>query len=124
MSENIKNFTAEAAVPRHRIVKFGEQDGSIKLAEGVADNILGVTTEVGADEGERVDVVLSGLAEIEAGSTFSQGAFLVSDSEGKAIPCPSFIGSATIVAQALEAASALEIARVQLRISKFLESQA
>lgn len=81
----IKNFIAGAAIPRRRIVKFGANDQQVVLAVAAADASIGITTEIDADANERIDVVLSNLAEVAYGGNVGRGDPLTSDAQGRAI---------------------------------------
>ncbi|WP_019500836.1 DUF2190 family protein [Pseudanabaena sp. PCC 6802] len=81
-----KNFTAEGAIPRYRIFKFGSADGSVVLATAATDALIGVTGILGADAvGDRVDGYLNGLQKVEYGGTITRGALLTSDAQGRAV---------------------------------------
>jgi len=104
---NIRNFTAESVVEKYRIVKFGTADGTVAHAGTATDKMFGITTEVGAVEGERADVIYSGPALVETGGAFDKGDFLTSDSQGRAIKATPAAGTNCIViAQAFETVTA------------------
>jgi len=82
----IKNFTAQGAIPAYRIAKFGSADGTVVAAAAVSDLLMGVCARVPADaSGDRVDIVLSGIAEVEYGGNVTRGAKLTADASGKAV---------------------------------------
>jgi hypothetical protein len=81
----IKTFVAGAAITKRRIVKFGSSDDAVIQGAAATDSLIGVTTEVDSASGERVDVILSGAADVEFGGTIARGALLTSDSNGKAV---------------------------------------
>ncbi|MEC4750044.1 capsid cement protein [Methylomicrobium sp. Wu6] len=82
----IKNFTAQGAISAYRIAKFGSADGTVVAAAAVSDLLLGVATRVPADaSGDRVDIVLNGIAEVEYGGNVTRGAKLTADASGKAV---------------------------------------
>ena len=80
------SFEADAAIARRRIVKHDTTDDLVIQAAAAADKLLGVVdiAQAGAD-GERVDVVLVGVAEVEYGGTVARGDLLTSDADGKAV---------------------------------------
>lgn len=80
-----RNYVAEAAINPYRIVKFGTADGNVVQAAAAADALMGVCESVGPAIGERVDVVKSGIADVEFGGTVTRGAPLTSDSVGRAV---------------------------------------
>lgn len=81
----IKTFTAGAAIAARRIVTFdGTDDGEVIQAAAATGLLIGVS-DLSAASGERVDVVLSGVAVVEYGGNVTQGALLTADADGKAI---------------------------------------
>lgn len=83
--ELIHNFTAGGAIGAHRIVKFSSADTEVLQATAATESLIGVTTEVGSSSGERCDVILSGVAEVEYGGGVTRGARLTTDASGKAV---------------------------------------
>lgn len=80
-----RTYTAAAAIPRRRIVKF-TGDGIVGLATAATDDQIGVTTDVDADAaGDRVDVYRLGPVEIEVGGNIARGKDITSDGSGKAV---------------------------------------
>lgn len=81
----IKTFVAGAAVTKHRIVKFGSSDDAVIQGAAATDALIGVSTEVDSASGERVDVIMNGVANVEFGGTITRGAPVTSDANGKAV---------------------------------------
>lgn len=81
----IKNFKAEAAVSKFRIVKFGATDEAVVQAAAVGDAMFGVSLELDAAVGEPCDVALGGLADVVYGGAVTRGDLLTSDAAGKAV---------------------------------------
>lgn len=82
----IKNYTADATIGKYRIVKMGSADGNVAQAAAATDLLIGVTSRVTAEAaGDRVDVIRSGLAEVEYGGAVTRGAKLTADANGKAV---------------------------------------
>lgn len=81
-----KTFTAEAAVTRRRIVKFGATDGAVLLAAAATDKLVGVS-DMSADvpSGDRCEVRLSGISEVEFGGAVTRGDPITSDGVGRAV---------------------------------------
>lgn len=77
-------YDAGAAITKRRIVKLSADFTAIQAA-AATDAMFGVAAELDAVSGGRVDVHLSGVAEIEAGGTVTRGALLTSDANGKAV---------------------------------------
>jgi hypothetical protein len=81
----IKSKKAEGTIYPNRIVKHGSADGLIAQGAAATDALCGVSTEVGAEDGGVIDIVKSGIPEIEFGGTVAAGDPLTSDADGKAI---------------------------------------
>lgn len=89
-----KNYSAEAAIAAYRIVKFGAADGGILQSAAAADKHVGVIDRMpAAVAGDRVDVIRSGIAEVEYGGTVAAGDLLTSDASGRAIVATASAGS-------------------------------
>lgn len=81
-----KSFVPGAAVAAFRIVKHGTTDNEAIQSAAAANFHIGVSDEMGAaSDDDTVDVVTSGVAEVEYGGTVVRGALLTSDSTGRAI---------------------------------------
>jgi len=80
-----KNFVADGDLEKYSFAAAGEDDGTAAQAAGATAPILGVTTIVGAADGERVDVILDGIAYVTAGGTIAYGAQVTANSAGKAV---------------------------------------
>ncbi len=80
----VKSFTAGAAITAGRIVKFGALDGVVAHAAAAADFLVGVA-DYDAVSGARVDVILTGAAEVVLGATVVRGALLTADANGRAV---------------------------------------
>ena len=90
----IKSNSAGGAIAARRIVKHGATDGTATQAGASTDLLLGVTTAIGASAiGERVDVVLTGTADVEYGAVVTRGQLLTADASGKAIPAAPAAGA-------------------------------
>jgi hypothetical protein len=80
-----KNFTADAAIAAYRIVKAGSADGYVAIAAAATDALIGVSDLGCTAAGDRLDIILGGIAEVEFGGTVTRGNLLTSDASGKAI---------------------------------------
>lgn len=80
-----KNYRAEAAVAKRRIVKLGAADGAVVVGAAATDLIFGVSAEIDAAITERVDVHVVGVAEVEFGGTVTRGAAVTTDATGRAV---------------------------------------
>ena len=98
----IKSYTAEAAVPGRRIVKFG----ATNLAIGISD-------QLDAKPGDLQDVIMSGSAELELAGTVTAGAPVASDPSGLGVAATAGAGNIAI-GYALQAGVAGDIIDVAL----------
>lgn len=90
----VKNYSAEAAIAAYRIVKFGAADGGVLQAAAATDKLVGVTDRLAAAvAGDRIDVVRSGITEVEYGGTVAAGDLLTADASGRAIVATAAAGS-------------------------------
>jgi hypothetical protein len=87
-----KSFNAGGALAANTIVKAGANDYDVLQAAAATDAILGVTTELAANTGERVDVVLLGIADVKLGGTVTRGALITSDASGNGVAAVPGVG--------------------------------
>lgn len=80
-----KNFTAEAAITKRRIVKLGTADGQVVPAAAATDALIGIAAELDAAITTRVDVHVAGIAEVELGGTVTRGQLVTADASGRAV---------------------------------------
>lgn len=81
----IKTYDAGAAINPYTVVKFTTTDFQVLQATASTEPLAGVTTEIAAASGERVDVIHDGIAFVKAGGTIAAGDPLTTDSNGNAI---------------------------------------
>lgn len=79
-----KNFTAGAAIAPYRICQFSAADTVIQAA-AATNNLIGVNDDVAPVSGERTDIIMAGIALIEAGAAFAITARITSDATGRAV---------------------------------------
>ena len=111
----IKNVLAGAAISPFRILKFSAAD-TVIMGAAATDSLIGVSNEVGAASGERQDMVLEGIAFVEASAAFAQGAPITSDATGRAVTAAPGAGvNNRLIGFAYEAAAATgDVVRVFL----------
>lgn len=82
-----KSLTAGAAIAAYRIVKPSALvPGAIAQAAGAAEYSIGVAGSIAAAaNGDRIEVILAGAAEVEYGGNVGTGDLLTSDADGKAV---------------------------------------
>ena len=77
---------ASAAVPGRRLVMLGAGDGAVELPDNTFESILiGASQREDVAAGERLDVAVSGIAEVEYGGPVVRAARVTSDSVGRAV---------------------------------------
>jgi hypothetical protein len=79
-----KSFRAGGAIAAFRIVRMSAADTVVQAA-AVTEGLIGVNDDVAALAGESCDVVMAGMAFVEAGAAFAVGARLTTDSQGRAV---------------------------------------
>lgn len=86
LNKLVKTYIASGAIAHRRQVKLGAADGVVIQAAAATDAIIGVTDHPGGvADGERVDVVLLGITDLEFGGTIARGAFVTSDASGRGV---------------------------------------
>jgi hypothetical protein len=106
----LKNYTAGGAINAFRLVKFSAAE-TVVLAAAATDAIMGVCNEVAPASGERCDIIHEGIAFVEAGASFAQGAAITSDASGRGISTVT-IGNRAIGFAIEAAAAAGDVVRV------------
>lgn len=116
----LKSFTAGAAIAAFRLVKLSAAE-TVVPAAAAADASIGVANEVAAASGERQDVVMAGIAFVEAGAAVALGALVMSDASGRGITATAAAGTnVRVIGTALDAASAAgDVIRVLLSPGSF-----
>lgn len=92
----VKPFLAGAAIQPARLVKFDADDRTVIQGAAATDAVFGVSDASpisAAATGERVDVVMSGIAPVVYGGTVTRGQLLMSDSTGRAITATAAAGT-------------------------------
>ena len=80
-----KTYIAQGSIPARALVKAGSADGTVAVATAITDAIIGVNERLDGDDGDRVDVIHSGIAETVAGGPIAYGDFLTAGTAGKAV---------------------------------------
>lgn len=115
-----RNFTAGGAITAYRLVLFSAAETVIQSATS-GGAVIGACGEVAPLSGERVDIVMSGIALVEAGAVVARGALVMSDGTGRGITAAAAAGTnVRIAGVALEdAAAAGDLIRVLLSPGNF-----
>ena len=110
-----KSFTAGGAINAYRIVKFSGAETVISAA-AATDSLIGINADLTVASGERADVLLEGIAFVEAGAVVALGAQVTSDSVGRCVAAAPTAGvNNRVIGIALESASAAgDVIRVLL----------
>lgn len=85
----VKNKVAEAAITANSIVKPGSTDDAVVLAAAAGDSAIGVTEGIAAAAGERVDVVMAGIAEVKLAGNVTRGGGVVANASGLGVAAAS-----------------------------------
>lgn len=81
-----KNFVAGGAIAANRFVMFGGDDDTVVVSTAASSAIIGASEETfDAATGERIDVIVAGIADIKLGGTVARGAAVTSDGTGQAV---------------------------------------
>lgn len=80
-----KAYVASGAIAAYSVVKPGATAGTVALATAATDKILGAVGELPVVDGERVDVILDGIADMRAGGTISAGDLLTAAAGGAVV---------------------------------------
>ncbi len=99
----LKTFIAGGAIAGRRLVEFNATGDKVTQANSNIDNIIGVADTLTYKTGERIDVGIIGIFDVEAGGAISAGAFITSDANGKAVAA---VADNSIAGQAMEKADA------------------
>ena len=107
------------AIPARAIVKAGATDGTVAVATSGADAIIGVNERLDVDNGDRVDVIHSGIAEVVCGGNIASGGFLTASNAGVAVAAAPAAGvNARTVGLALSSGSAGDIIDTLLTLTR------
>lgn len=109
----IKSYTAEAALPGRRVVKFGSLAGTIIAAAAATDAAIGISDQLDATEGQMADVIMSGSAELELAGTVAAGVAVTADASGLGVAAAAGAGNVAI-GYALQAGVAGDIIDVAI----------
>ena len=80
-----KSYNAGAAIGARLIVKPGSNDYDVIQGAAVGDLLIGVSTDIAAASGERVDVIQEGIADVKLGGTVTRGQPITSDASGQGV---------------------------------------
>lgn len=90
----IKSRSAEAVIAPFRIVKHGAADHGVVQGAAATDFLCGVSGALGADAaGDRIDINVKGIVDVEYGGIVTRGKPLTSDADGKAVEAAPVAGS-------------------------------
>lgn len=77
-----KTLKAEGAILPYRIVKMGSNDGGIIAAVDAAAPVLGITGDATYANGDRVEVMVQGIAKLKSGGTIARGGYVTASTAG------------------------------------------
>lgn len=110
----VKTQIAGAAIGAYKIVKPGAAADTVVQAAAATDKSIGVS-DLGAPSGDRVDVIIDGIARVVYGGTVAYGDPLTSDASGNAVAAaPAAGANVRIIGIAMVAGVAGDIGAVRL----------
>jgi len=110
-----KAFTAEGTINPYRIVKVGAAAGGVLEATAVTEALIGVTGNQTVLIGERVDVVMLGIAKVRIDVTPAIGSFITATTGGKgAVAAPASGVNNNVIGRILKTAADEDICDVFL----------
>jgi hypothetical protein len=111
----VKNFTANGTINKNRVVAIGASEGEAVQATG-NNTFIGVSGVRGAAAaGDRVDVYMDEIRNIEFGGNVSYGDWLTSDADGKAITAaPASGAQMNVIGKAMTSGVAGSIGQVHV----------
>lgn len=84
----VKTFIAMSVIAEYRIVQFGALDREVTQASAATQKfagVIGLPKGASAVEGDAVDVIKSGVAEVIYGGNVTVGDVLTADAQGRAV---------------------------------------
>ncbi len=81
----VRSFVAEAAISANRVVTFGATDDNVLTAVAVTSTLIGIVEGVSPVLGERVDVVMTGIADLQIGGSVTRGGYITVDAQGRGV---------------------------------------
>ena len=84
-SPKFKQYIAESAVGANLIIKPGSTDDFVAQGAAATDLLMGVSGNIPAAAGERIDIAKEGIADVLYGGTITRGQPLTSDAFGRAV---------------------------------------
>lgn len=113
----IKTFYADAAIAANTIVKAGSADNKCAQSTAVADKIIGVSDLAAGAAGDRVDVIMSGIAQIKYGGTIARGDLLTVNASGQAVTAAPAAGTNNrIIGVAMESGVSGDLGSVMVQL--------
>jgi len=114
----IKTYEASGAVPGNCIVQAGPVEGTVVAASGSAGSFLGVSGQLAAADGAAVEIVHSGIVDVQLGASVSFGDWITSDDLGCAVKAAPGQGeTCEVIGKALETGSSGDIIRMLMTIT-------
>ena len=92
-SPKFKQYIAESAVGANLIIKPGSTDDFVAQGAAATDLLMGVSGNIPAAAGERIDIAKEGILDIVFGGTVTRGQPITSDASGRAVAAAPAAGS-------------------------------
>ena len=92
-SPKFKQYIAESAVGANLIIKPGSTDDFVAQGAAATDLLMGVSGNIPAAAGERIDIAQEVILDIVFGGTVTRGQPITSDASGRAVAAAPAAGS-------------------------------
>jgi len=111
----IKSFLAGGAITKGAIVMFGSDDDSVVVGTAATDFPIGVAMH-DADSGARVEVQMSGIAEVKSGGNITRGNDVTSGAAGVGVALSAAATIKSSIGRALASAASGDLFPVLINI--------
>ncbi|HCZ47418.1 MAG TPA: DUF2190 domain-containing protein [Gammaproteobacteria bacterium] len=100
----VETYVAGGSISKNTLLKFDSSDDAVVVATAATDLIIGVALNDAAS-GERVEVQVSGIAEVKSAGAISRGAFVTATTAGEAVALAAAATIKTGIGRALKTAA-------------------
>lgn len=114
-----KAFTAGAAIAKNTIVKFDSADDQVVIAAANTDLPIGIAMEAAAASGDRIDVQVAGIGEVDMAGVVARGDYVVADSNGEGVAGAAATAKQQAIGIAMQTAADGDIIPVLIARSQF-----
>lgn len=108
----VSAYEAEADFKKYRFASFGSADAKAANATVATKPCLGVTTNVKAETGDHVDIVIAGITPVEYGANVERGQAITCDAQSRAVPLATATTGAIAYGKALASGKAGDVGSI------------